>query len=368
MTPKFQNRITKLQELMIENNIDLLIVNNRENLIYLTGLLEIECMAILIPKNDETVAITLSQDVDFVQENSGIRTIGYYFPKETLGQKIIEQINTLKIKPSGIGFERYFVDFEVYEKLRNAFDNKIFVNASNLFYKARSVKENTEIDYIKKASEIVTIGMNAAIKTAKPGITELDILAEAEYAMLKAGSFGSSFRPQIASGKRSLITHPLATDKKIQYGETVVIHLSSTYKGYCSKISRTIYIGDIDDQSKKFYEMLVILQKLLIDNIKPRMSSNEVYLIAEKTLKDFDYKGEFLEVIGYGIGLRQSEFYPIIGKNKKDLINENMVISLLLPTIHVNSEMGFKIEDVVWIKEKNNEVLTKFSNNIVNIS
>ncbi|MGC8573613.1 MAG: M24 family metallopeptidase [Caldisphaera sp.] len=368
MIPMFQNRIEKLQQLMRKNNINLLIVNNRENLIYLTGLLEIECMAILIPENDEVVAITLSQDVDFVQENSRIKTIGYYFPKETLGQKIVEQINKFKAKPFNIGFERYFVDFEVYEKLRNTFGDKTFINASNLFYKARSVKENTEIDYIKKASEIVSIGMDVALKTVKSGISELDILAEAEYAMFKAGSFGSSFRPQIASGNRSLITHPLATDKKIQYGETVVIHLSSTYKGYCSKMSRTAYVGDIDNQSRKFYEMLVTIKKLLVENIKPGMSSNEVYLIVENTLKKFNYKGQFLEVIGYGIGLRQSEFYPIIGKNIKDLMEENMIISLLLPTIHINSNMGFKLEDVIWIKEKNNEILTKFPDTIINVS
>ncbi|MEM3786159.1 MAG: Xaa-Pro peptidase family protein [Nitrososphaeria archaeon] len=360
MTPKFLKRIESLQKLMNQKSIDLLVVNNRENLIYLTGLLEIECMAILIPKDSESMAVTLSQDAEYVQDKAGIKTIGYHFPKESLGSKLVELLSKSARKVSSIGFERYFVDYEVYEKLREVVNERIFVNASDIFYKARSVKDASEIELIKKASDIVLMGVDAAIQTIKPGVSELDVLAEAEYSMLKAGSYGSSFRPQIASGNRCLITHPVATDKKIQADETVIVSLGSTYQGYCSKISRTVYIGKIDDESKKVHDMLTTIQKRLIETVKPGISSDEIYSSAEKILKDFNYKRNFLEVLGYGIGIRQSEFYPIIGKARKDLLEPNMVISLLLPVVYGSDNKGFKLTDIIWIKDNHNEVLTKY--------
>ena len=93
---------------------------------------------------------------------------------------------------------------------------------------------------MRKAAFAVCKGMEVAIKNVRPGVSELDVLAEAEYAMFKAGSGGSSFRPQVVSGERSLLTHPCASTKIINEGEIVVIHLGATYQGYCAKMCRTL--------------------------------------------------------------------------------------------------------------------------------
>lgn len=133
----------------------------------------------------------------------------------------------------------------VYDALRQAFPEENFVGAADLFYRVRSIKEPEDVELIRRAAHAACRGMEAAIKAVRPGVTELDILAEAEYAMLKAGSGGSPFRPQIVSGERTLLTHPCASHKKIQPGEVVVIHLGATYEGYCAKMCRTVAVGDI---------------------------------------------------------------------------------------------------------------------------
>ena len=80
----------------------------------------------------------------------------------------------------------------------------------------RSVREAEEVELIRRASVAVCHGMEAAVRAVRPGTKELDVLAEAEYAMLRSGSDGSPFRPQAVSGERALLTHPCASDKAIQ--------------------------------------------------------------------------------------------------------------------------------------------------------
>ena len=134
MFSTYKQRYEAAQKLMAEHDIDLLIVNNRENLIYFTGLTDIECLAILIPRTAPPFAVTLWLDVDFIRQETGLETYGYFFPRGSLVDTMIERIKAYGKENPTIGFERYFVSFSVFDGLRNAFSEKKFVNASDLFY------------------------------------------------------------------------------------------------------------------------------------------------------------------------------------------------------------------------------------------
>ncbi len=118
--------------------------------------------------------------------------------------------------------------------------------------------------------------MEAAVKAVRPGGSELEVLAEAEYAMLKAGSWGSSFRPQVVSGERTLIAHPTASGKKIDSGEAVVIHLGSTCEGYCAKMCRTVALGEIPRKQEEVYDLLLQAQEEAIAALRPGATSAAV--------------------------------------------------------------------------------------------
>ena len=72
MPTRFLSRIQKAQQMMADMELDILFVNNRENLIYFTGLTQIECLAVLIPRTGEACAVTLWLDADYVQKESGL--------------------------------------------------------------------------------------------------------------------------------------------------------------------------------------------------------------------------------------------------------------------------------------------------------
>ncbi|AEF94776.1 peptidase M24 [Desulfotomaculum nigrificans CO-1-SRB] len=363
----FQSRVKRVQDYIKNTELDLLLVVGRENLIYFTGLTQIECMAILIPKEGEACAVTLWLDAGYVQQESGIKTYGYVFPKENLASKVVKCIKNYGMNKPVIGFERYFVDFAMYDEMRKAFPEAYFTAAGDILYKIRSVKDEQEINYIKQAAYAVCCGVEAAVKAIKPGVTELELLAEAEYAMIKAGSAGSPFRPQIVSGDRTLLTHPCSSDRKINSGEIVVIHLGATYRGYCAKMCRTVALGQIPREQEQVYELLLEAQQRAIDELKPGVTADSVDRAAREIIEKAGYQRYYLDYVGYGVGLRQSEFYPIIGKGRNEVIEAGMVVDLLLPTIYLQGIGGPRVTDVIHVGEKTNEILTDYPRELIRL-
>ena len=74
-----------------------------------------------------------------------------------------------------------------------------------------------------------------------------------------------------------------------------------------------------------------------------------------------------MDVVGYGVGIRQSEFYPIIGRGKTDIIEVGMVVDLLLPTIYRSDIGGPRITDVIYVGEDSNEILTKYPRDLAKV-
>lgn len=83
---------------MAAQNLDLLLVVNRENLLYFTGLTQIECLAVLIPREGEPCAVTLWLDAGYVARGSGFTTYGYVFPRESLVGKVVERIRAYGLR------------------------------------------------------------------------------------------------------------------------------------------------------------------------------------------------------------------------------------------------------------------------------
>ena len=92
--------------------------------------------------------------------------------------------------------------------------------------------------------------MRAAIDAVEPGRKEVEVAAEAEYAMGKAGSQGSPFRMQVLIQSRQLLTHPFAGESIIGNDQPVVIHLGATYEGYVAKMCRTVAVGKLESRDR----------------------------------------------------------------------------------------------------------------------
>ncbi len=362
MKPLLMQRIHKLQTEMHTAGLDAVIFADRENLIYYTDAVEIECMAAVIPADGEPVLCCLWLDAPYVQERSGSgRILRYVFPKDNIGKTIVQAMKELQFTKPAVGFHKYFVEFGVFDAIRSAFPGLEWRAAMELTYRVRSVKDAGELERMEKACSFLEAGMAAAVDAARPGVTELQVLAEADYAMRKAGSEGASFRMQVLTWPKQLLAHPYAGDTVIENNQPVVIHLGATCQGYAAKMGRTVFLGKVPEETLRIHELLRVIQDRAAEACTPGAVVADIYDYACVPLVEAGYGKHFLDHLGYGAGIRQSEFYPIVGKGMDHVMQKDMVVDLLLPTVYKPGVGGPRLTDMFRITDNGGVAMTAFT-------
>lgn len=360
----YLGRIRRAQKELRDAEYDIMLICDRENLIYYTGIPEIECGGLVIPAEGEPVLVTLWLDIPHIKHLLEFDVVGYIYARDTMASAVSKIINKLGYTNPKIVFSKYFIEVGVYESLMNDIPGMQVINGSVLCYKIRSIKDEKELEFIRKASEMVSIGMAAAIDAIEPRMTETEVLGHAEFAMRKAGSEGSPFRMQVLTKERQLMIHPYATSLTIENNQAIVIHLGATYRGYVSKMCRTIALGEVEKETRNIYKIMVEAQQAAINKSIPDTPVSEVYDAAFEIIDKNGYGNKFVDDIGYGIGIRQSEFYPIIGKNREFILKENMAIDMMFPTIYDQQFGGPRITDAIIVRTQP-ELLTKYKYEMV---
>lgn len=357
-----EGRITKLQARLKKEGLDAAMIYDRENLIYFAGIDDLEGGALAVPAEGEPELFCLWMEAAHVREVSGIdKVTPYMFPKNNQSTMMAAWLKAQGWTAPKLGFTRYFISLKDYQCILAAAPDMQVCDIAIPCYEIRSVKAQEEIEKMRAAGRALAAGMQAAIDAVKPGVLETDVLAEAEYAMAKAGSMGSSFRMQVLTHKRQLDLHPYASRTPIEDNGPVVIHLGASCDGYVAKMCRTVFLGKPKPESLRIYEALKGAQQVAVEALRPGVTCGEIYDKATAYVEEQGYgKSWVMEHIGYGVGIRQSEFYPIIAQGSSTVLQENMVVDLLLPTIYIPGVGGPRITDTILIKESGVEFLTDF--------
>ena len=115
-----------------------------------------------------------------------------------------------------------------------------FREAPALIERARMVKDDDEIEILREAVLLGASLFDVAVKTIRPGVKEVEVAAEMEFAARKAGAEAMSFQTIIASGERSALPHGVASEAKIAARGFVVCDFGVILAGYCSDMTRTV--------------------------------------------------------------------------------------------------------------------------------
>lgn len=361
------SRIARLQAKLCELGYDAAMIYDRENLIYFTGADDLEGAGMAIPARGEPEIFVLFFEAQHVREISGVEKVtAFDFPKDNQSTMMAKWLKAQGWKAPKLAFTRYFISLKDYQCLRDAAPDFQVCDIATLCYQLRSVKDEGELEKMRRAGRALAAGMQAAFDAAQPGMTEVEVLAEAERAMLRAGSQGASFRMQVLSHERQLLHHPYASGARLADNGPVVIHLGATYEGYTAKMCRTVFLGEPKAESLQVYEVLKGAQRAAVRALAPGATCNDVYEAATAYVREQGFeKAWVMEHIGYGVGIRQSEFYPVLAKGSPVKIEENMVVDLLLPTLFIPHVGGPRITDVIAVKKDGVEYLTDFSTETV---
>jgi len=269
------------------------------------------------------------------------------------------QARTLGIEFEQLTYQNFIQISTTYKK--NGEDDLIYKDITTQLQEQRLHKDSDEIELMKKAAQIGDIGFTAAEKAIHECATELDVAAEAEYAMRKAGSEHPSFETIVVSGNNSAFPHGHATEKRIDKGDLVTVDLGAVWKGYCSDMTRTIIAGNVAKPAQiKILRTVNKAHDLALDTIKIGGSWAE----ADKKVREF-YKQEdvlpyYNHSLGHGVGVEVHESpwinYRQTSPEKK--IEPNMVFTIE-PGLYMPGKGGARTEDTIVITPTGFETLTK---------
>lgn len=346
-----QKRINKLRKKLKENNIEALLVTKKENIRYLSNFTGTS--AKLLITESENILITDFRYLDQAAEQAE----GYSI--EEISSDFPEKFNKL-LKYKGVknlNFESQDINFKLYNDLKEKLELDSFEPTEALVEDLRMIKDQNEVEKIKKAVEIADQGFEFLINFIKPGKTEREIALELEFFMKRNGGEANAFDFIVASGKRGALPHGVASDKKIESGDLVTIDFGTVYEGYHSDITRTIAVGSVDDKLKDIYNLVLKTQEKVIAEIKAGMSCYDADKIARDNIKDAGYAENFGHGLGHGLGLEIHE-EPRLSYNSDKTLAEGMIVTDE-PGIYLSGLGGVRIEDDLLITKDGCEVLNK---------
>jgi Xaa-Pro dipeptidase len=335
-----------------EGRFDGFLIFNSANLTYLTGFSG--ASALLIPKNGENRAYVYGVNYAQAEAEPSEFTVELVKRGENLMGKIAKQAKASEIGALAVDA----LNVESWRALAKALGGEKTLEVGNSFIRElRKVKDQTEIELMRKAAELTSEGMCVAYETVTAGVREYEVAAEIEYAMRKQGSSGTAFETIVASGACSAFPHGGCSDKIIRDGDLVVVDVGATYKFYRSDMTRTLVVGKPSEKQKKLYQIVKAAQEKAFEALKPNAEVKDVDAAARKVIADAGYGEHFVHNLGHGVGLEVHE-PPILSPESKDVLAVGNVVTVE-PGIYLVGYGGVRIEDTVLVQKNGAEKLTK---------
>lgn len=343
-----------------KNNLDGILLTDGYNIHYLTGYKGHTGVALIM--GEDRFIFTDSRYTEQAQlEALEFRTIdigmdGY---SKTIKKLLTEKQGSTLIEQSRLklGFENKSISYSQYKAFVDNFGDMVEpVELNDQINKLRMIKTPEEIELISEAEAIGDKAFEHIINTMEVGMTEKQVALELEYAMKSMGADGLSFDTIVASGKNSSMPHAVPTEKVIADGDFVTLDFGCIYKGYCSDMTRTVYMGDeITEKQLEIYTVVLNAQKEALKAIKPGMVCSDIDKVARDYIAAAGYGEYFGHGLGHGVGLYIHE-EPRFSRSCDVVLEPGMVLSVE-PGIYLPGEFGVRIEDLIVVTDDGYENL-----------
>jgi Xaa-Pro aminopeptidase len=238
-------------------------------------------------------------------------------------------------------------------KLRKNFLSAL---AAPLVEPLRMQKDADELAIIREAALLGCKLFDHMLGFIRPGLREIEIAAELEHQARLWGAEGMSFETIVASGTRSALPHGRATGAQLPRRGFLTLDFGVILKGYCSDMTRTVYLGQPKPNERAAYEAVFEAQQAAVAAVAPGASCGDVDEAARSVLRNAGLAEAFSHSTGHGVGLEIHE-PPRIGAGQSFRLLEGMVITIE-PGVYLEGQFGIRIEDMVAVTANGGQVLT----------
>ena len=337
-----KERVEKLRRLLSDSGLDAALVTGLTAIRYYSGFTSDE--AALVVTMDHASLLTdfrytiqakeQSPDFDVVEVGRGA---------------LLPTVDRL-LKADGckrVAFENHTMTVATFEKYK-ALDYE-FVPFSEEMNKPRLIKTADEIASLQRAQNMADEGFKQLLTRIGSGMTEKEVAAELDYINAKLGSECPSFDTIVGSGPNGAMCHAIPGDRRLQKGDLVVLDFGCVYNGYHSDMTRTFAVGQVDDFSRKIYDIVRTAQQKALDALKAGVTGKALDAVARDYIASQGYGETFGHSLGHGFGLMIHEA-PNASTASEWVFEPGMTITVE-PGIYIEGKLGVRIEDCCVVTE-----------------
>lgn len=318
---------------------------------------------IYVQREDELMAKWVGRSInkDEARKISKVKNIKYIDEFEST---ISSYIDRRGIKNIYFDLERQSIDIPSTKAQDIANLMKIkypYIKIKNIYSQIvslRMVKNEDEINTIKKAISITKEGIISMAKNIKPTMKEYEVESYFDFEIKRLGASAHAFNTICASGKNATVLHYEDNNQDCTDGDLILFDLGAEYNYYCSDISRTIPInGKFTERQKQIYSIVLNCMKEVEKAAKPGITLRDLNDIAKKSLskgcidiglisKEEEIEKYYFHSIGHSLGLDTHDVWISDSKLEVGSVITNE------PGLYIEEEgIGIRLEDDLLITD-----------------
>lgn len=344
-----------VREAMKELKLDALLLTHPPDLAYLTNF-----------SGDDSVGIVTEKDIHLVtdfryKEQAELEAswLKVHIRDNKMSEELAKAIVSTKI--TRIGFEANFTTVgqvnALQNELKKAKDPVELLGLENVMTNIRRVKDDHEIDLVRKSVGIAEEAFDAIRSEIKAGQTENYLAGLLVFELRSRGAQNSSFPVIVAAGPNSSLPHYRPAETLVLRDQPLLIDWGALYKGYCSDLTRTLMIGRVSSKMKQIYNVCLQAQQEAIKFMRPGVTTLQADRVARGVIEDAGFGQYFGHGLGHGIGREIHELPTLRKTGGEEEFRPGMIVTVE-PGIYLPGEGGVRIEDDVLITHSGCEVLS----------
>jgi Xaa-Pro aminopeptidase len=349
-------RIERLRRLLRREKLDGLVVVNLPNIRYLCGYTGSNGL-MLVTRRDAWFYTDFRYQEQVRTEVKGCR-------KRVLTRDLVSHPPPEWQRPLGrLGVEENHVTLSRFAQFRKRFRKARLVKTRDLVLELRRTKEPGEVAMIADAQRVTDRVFKDVLSMVKPGVRERDLALEIEFQFRRHGEV--AFDSIVASGPNAAKPHAGFSDRKLKKGDALTFDIGCRLHGYCSDMTRTVFVGKAPDELRRVYEIVHEAQRRALDTIKPGITAKAADAAARDYITKQGFGRQFGHSLGHGVGIEVHEMPTLAATSKEKLVPGDVVT--VEPGIYLPGTGGVRIEDMVYITRTGYTNLTRSPKRLIEL-
>jgi Xaa-Pro dipeptidase len=261
-----------------------------------------------------------------------------------------------------VGFNVHNASYSMVNYVKKTAKGIKVADASSAISSTTSVKDKREIELTRKACRISSQVAKEIPEMLSAGITEKEMAFRMDVRMRELGGTGNAFDTISAFGANSSKPHHSPTDYKLKKGDTALFDFGTKYDGYCSDMTRTVFLSKPPAILERAYEVVLEAQTAGVERYMDGAPAKDADLAAREIIDKSEFKGKFIHSFGHGIGMEVHQDISVSPRSDQILKVGNIVSAE--PGVYIPGVGGIRIEDTCLITKKGCERLTDFDRKI----